>query len=276
MEIEKSLKLAIIGGGNMGTAIANGLLHELWQPENLHFVEPGTPRCNWLRSHYAQCHAIESLQQLTPCDIYLLAVKPDQMAKACRQLVEHQHVRDGVLFISIAAGVSTTSIQSWLGFDCIIRCMPNTPACERLGATGIYCHRGIPAPYRQLAEDIMGTIGITVSVENEAQLNAVTAISGSGPAYFYYFMECLYQSALSLGLSANDSMLLVKQTALGASHLASQSSLSLETLRQQVTSKGGTTEKAIQSLQTGKLDAIVQTAVHAAALRAEEISQEIR
>ncbi len=205
--------------------------------------------------------------------IIVLAVKPDTIQIVCERLAGIEHA-DEKLFISIAAGVHESDINRWLGGSkSIVRCMPNTPALLQLGATGLYANPRTSDTQKQIAQSILDAVGITVWVDEENLLDAVTAISGSGPAYFFYFIELLQAAGEKLGLDADTAIKLAKQTAFGAAHMAQKGDVA--DLRARVTSKNGTTERAILSFQQNRLDKLVEAATKAASERAAELASEL-
>ena len=208
------------------------------------------------------------------CDIIVLAVKPQLLKQVCQQL--NPQSQGNQLFISIAAGVKSTDINRWLNEQqAIVRCMPNTPALLQCGASGLYANEIVSDSQKQQAEKIMQAVGIVIWVDDEDQLDAVTAISGSGPAYFFLMMEAMQQAGESLGLDAGVTQQLVLQTALGAARMALESDASASELRQMVTSKGGTTEQAILSFQSADYNKIVLDALRAANDRSISLADEL-
>ena len=264
----------MVGAGNMGTSIATGLIAQQWPADQITFCDLDTERHNLLKQQFPDSNIISSPSDLTLTPkIVLLAVKPNDMPSVCQQL-STADLPTNTLFISIAAGVPINAFQNWLGNNVtIVRCMPNTPAAIGLGMTGLYSSQDIDAADRTLADQVLSSIGNTLWVDKETMLDAVTALSGSGPAYLFYLMECLQESGKSLGLNSQDSYMLTLQTMLGAAQLAQQQNIDFETLRANVTSKGGTTEKAINCFIDNDMKKIVDSALKAAAERAGEISQ---
>ena len=178
------------------------------------------------------------------------------------------------LIVSIAAGISQQSLNEWLGADtAIVRCMPNTPALVLTGATALHANAKVSAEQRSLAENIMRSVGIALWVKEESELDAVTAVSGSGPAYYFLLMEAMEKTAIELGLTEETARLLVQQTALGAAKIALESSESPEQLRKRVTSPGGTTQQAISTFEQGGFTELVSKALHAARDRSIEMSK---
>ena len=207
-------------------------------------------------------------------DIVVLAVKPQvagQVAGELAGLLVRQHS----LVISIAAGIRTAALRHWIGEHTpIVRCMPNTPALVQSGATALYATASVSAAQRDSAETILRAVGLTLWLDDEAQMDAVTALSGSGPAYFFLFMEALQKAGCELGLPEPTARLLTLQTALGAARMALESAEEPATLRQRVTSPGGTTERAIQIFQQQNFDALVLRALEAAAARSAELADQ--
>ncbi len=205
-------------------------------------------------------------------NVVILAVKPQVMQYVCEQLAGIDSDHD-CLYISIAAGIREQEINRWLGGNrAVVRCMPNTPALIQLGATGMYANSLVAEDQKQLAKDILAAVGITIWVDRESKLDAVTAISGSGPAYFFYFIELLEQAGINLGLEEETAKLLAQQTALGAATMAQNSDV--KELRAQVTSSKGTTEQAILSFQRSDLASAVNEATGAARDRSMELGEQ--
>ena len=205
-------------------------------------------------------------------EMVVLAVKPQAMQAVCEPLSGLAH-REDQLFISVAAGVRLTDIDRWLGGSrALVRCMPNTPALIQLGATGLYANPRVSGGQKVTTEQILGAVGICLWVDEETQLDAVTAISGSGPAYFFYFIELLQQAGVELGLDKATATVLARQTALGAATMAQTDDVA--ELRTRVTSRKGTTEQAIRSFQQNGLDRLVRQATRAAYERSLELAGE--
>jgi pyrroline-5-carboxylate reductase len=206
-------------------------------------------------------------------DVVVLAVKP-QVMRSVLEPLQSIAQKQRPLLVSVAAGIREASLNSWLGGNLpIVRCMPNTPALVQAGATGLYANPQVNKEQRSLAESILRTVGITLWFDDEAKLDTVTAVSGSGPAYFFLVMEAMQAAAESLGLKPDDAKLLVVQTALGAARLALESEQQPAELRKQVTSKGGTTEAALNQLNAGGLVPLFAEALKAAEERSKELAQ---
>jgi pyrroline-5-carboxylate reductase len=205
-------------------------------------------------------------------DVIVLAVKPQILADVASGIAAVIQQKQA-LVVSIAAGISQKSLSKWLGDNtAIVRCMPNTPALVLTGATGLHANEQVSAEQRDLAENILRAVGIALWVDDEAQLDAVTAVSGSGPAYYFLLMEAMEKTARELGLDEQTARLLVQQTALGAAKIALESAESPEQLRQRVTSPGGTTQRAIETFIEGGFSELVSKALHAARDRSIEMS----
>ena len=254
----------------MATSMIGGLLAKDYPSDQIIASDIDSEKLKQLESKFHIQAVQDNNTALAAADIVILAVKPQVLQNVCTAL-ELSHAP---LIISIAAGVLATDIDRWLGGDqAIVRCMPNTPALLGLGASALYANSRVDEIQRQEAEHILQSTGITVWVEQESQLDAVTAISGSGPAYFFLFIEALEKAAVDLGLDPSTAACLTRQTALGASTMAMDQDV--VKLRQQVTSKGGTTEQAIQSFQQNQLEKIVLEASHAAARRSQQLAEEL-
>ena len=266
--------ILLIGAGNMGTSIAKGLIANQWPAELITFCEQQTARHATLKHEFPQCNIIATAKDITRApDVIILAVKPHDMAQVCKSLSQHQTFNDA-LYITVAAGLPISCYQTWLAESAtIVRCMPNTPAAIGLAMTGLYTADDTRQDDKQLADQILSAIGKTLWVDKESMLDAVTAVSGSGPAYLFYLMECMQNSGQTLGLSREESYALTLQTMLGAAQLAAHQDIDFGTLRANVTSKGGTTEQAINCFIKNNLQDIVEQALTAAADRAQDISQ---
>ena len=262
------MKITFLGGGNMATALIGGLLNHGFPASDIVVIEIGAEnRARLEKSFRVQCSAEPDAASLY-CDALVLAVKPQQMREACatlRPLLKQQ------LVISIAAGLRLVDLSRWLGdYDRLVRTMPNTPALIGAGVTGMYAHPSVSEAERLGAERVLQAVGSTVWVNDEAQIDAVTAISGSGPAYVFLFIEALQQAAAELGFSVKQARQLSIETMLGAAKLAAQSDEPASVLRERVTSKGGTTEAALRVMaERGVKDGIVAGALAANARGAE-------
>ncbi|MBR7060082.1 MAG: pyrroline-5-carboxylate reductase [Neisseriaceae bacterium] len=258
-----------LGGGNMATAIVSGLSQSnLFQ---ITICERFDARRDFLQQNFPNANITDSLPELNSDDILVLAVKPQDMQTALQSVV-----LNGALVLSIAAGLSCHTLSQWLdGTMRIIRIMPNTPAQVGLGMAGLFADIAATNEDKQLAQEIMNSVGKIIWVEKEDDLHTVTAISGSGPAYVFYCMNALYQAALSQGMNQETAYLSVLQTFVGASQLALQSDDSFNELCRKVTSKGGTTAAALNIFEQANLNQIMLQAIEACAKRSIEMSQSI-
>lgn len=263
--------IVFIGGGNMATSLIGGLLAGGHTAENVLVVDPAQERRRYLRDTYAVQVFPEVTDTVANADVWVLAVKPQVMHSVVQGLPDA-----APLIISIAAGINIAALSSWLkGNPAIVRCMPNTPALVGAGASALFAQQSVNSDQRSIAETILGSAGLAVWVPTEANLDAVTATSGSGPAYFFAFMEAMQTCAQDMGLAPDTARQLVLQTALGAARMALESGDDPATLRKKVTSPGGTTERALSILEEGGFDLLVGEAMRAAAGRSAQLSEEL-
>ena len=263
--------IAFVGGGNMASAMISGLHKQGFPVSQIHVVEPFVEAQERLQSHFgiaAQSVADASLSRAT---IVIWAVKPQSFKEAVQQV--RTYTRDA-LHISVAAGIRSDSMAQWLGTERIIRTMPNTPALIGKGMTGLFARPVASESDRQHGERIVSGMGRFLWLESEEQLDAVTAISGSGPAYMFYFMEAMTTAGAEMGLSREQAYQLAVATFIGAGELAQSSHETPETLRQRVTSKGGTTYAAIASMEESHIKDLFGKALHAAQRRAVEMGND--
>ncbi len=265
------MKIAFIGGGNMAAALIGGLLRDGCATVDLPVVEPDGARRGVLQQQFGIRATAAPDQTLRGVDVVVLAVKPQQMRVACEAL---RPFLAAPLILSVAAGIRSADIGRWLGSQAIVRTMPNTPALIGQGMTGIAATASVSAEQRAMAEAILRPTGTVLWFEEEVKLDAVTAVSGSGPAYVFYFIEALQRAGVELGLSESESRALAVQTFVGAAQLAAAASEPISTLRERVTSKGGTTAAALACLQASDVAAHIVDAVHAAHRRAGELGDE--
>ena len=268
----KNARIGFIGGGNMARSLIGGLIADQVDPKNIWAAEPNGERRSQLAAQFG-LHTTDSNDEVVDnCDAVVLAVKPQLMKEVCQALAATMQQRRPLL-ISIAAGIRIDAIQRWLGGDqAIVRTMPNTPALVQSGATALFATPQVNNVQRELAEGIMRAVGLSLWLEDEGQMDAVTALSGSGPAYFFLVMEAMEQAGAQLGLSAETARLLTLQTAFGAAKMALESREDAATLRQRVTSPGGTTERAIGIMQEGQLEALFAKALTGARDRSRELA----
>lgn len=267
------MNITFIGGGNMAGALIAGLLQKGFDPKTINVVEISAEGRALLSERFGVATGEEIGAAAVSGDVVVLAVKPQQLRGVAAQL---RGLLDGRLVISIAAGVRSADLSRWLGgHPLIVRAMPNTPAMVLAGVTGLHALPGVPESQRRQAETILGAVGTTLWLEKEAQMDAVTAISGSGPAYVFLFIEALQEAAVALGFAPDEARTLSLETFLGAAMLASQSSEDAATLRARVTSKGGTTERAILALEGAEIKRAVIQAAQAACQRSRELGEEL-
>lgn len=269
-------KLAFIGAGNMASSIIGGLTAKNISPRHIIASDPHRESLERLRQAVPVRITDDNLQAVADADVVVLAVKPQQMQAVLEPLAAELRARRPLL-ISIAAGIEIRSIAHWLGDDTlpIVRCMPNTPALVQSGATGLYANAAVSAAQRQSADSILRAVGIALWVEEESQLDAVTAISGSGPAYFFLVMEAMQATGEKLGLAPEVALQLTLQTALGAAQMAIASDVGPAELRRRVTSPNGTTERAIAALEAGGLRPLFEQALTDCRDRSVELAREL-
>ena len=268
-----SQSICFIGAGNMASSLIGGLLANGHEAATITACDINSAQLAQLQQRFGINTSSDNLASAQTADVVMLAIKPQLMREVCNALSKLPDNPEQ-LFVSIAAGVPADAIERWLGGErAIVRCMPNTPALLQLGASGLASNIRVNDRQRELAEQIMQAVGISIWVEKESDLDAVTAISGSGPAYFFYFIELLEAAAVELGLPAETAAQLARQTALGAATMAQGQNV--VELRNQVTSKKGTTEQAILSFQRDRLDQLVLNATTAARRRSLELAHEL-
>lgn len=269
-------KIAFIGAGNMASSIISGLLDSGHPAESISAADPFPASLERLRKLGPVAVYNDNAEAVATADVIVLAVKPQIIAEAASSIAKTVDA-NGPVVISIAAGVTITSMQAKLGpMAAIVRAMPNTPALLRCGATGLFANAESTSQQRDSAQTILEAVGMTFWVKAEQELDAVTALSGSGPAYFFLFMEAMVDAGEKLGLDREDATNLALETSLGASRMAIEhQDVGLAELRRRVTSPGGTTESAIASFEQDKLEDVVARAMIAAADRAAEIAREM-
>ncbi len=263
------MNILFIGGGNMAAAIIGGLIAKNWPPAAIHAVDVQPEALGRLKQQFGVATSANSAAAAANANCILLAVKPQQMREVALSLAP---AVNNQLIISIAAGIRCDALSRWLGPAAhIVRAMPNTPALVAAGITGLFAMPGVTAAQRGDAERILTAVGDTFWVDREDMLDAVTAVSGSGPAYVFYFIEALEQAARDLGLSPEVARHSALATFAGAVKLATESDTDPATLRARVTSKGGTTERAIGVLDAAAVKVAFGRAVRAAAERSAEL-----
>lgn len=270
-DLPASEVIAFIGGGNMASAIIGGLIREGLNPAQVEVVEPVAEARTKLQSQFgisAQEHATPALAR---AGLVVWAVKPQTFKEAAAQARPHT---GSALHLSVAAGIRSDSIAQWLGTQRIVRSMPNTPALIGKGITALYARAGVSPPDKARVEQVIATTGESLWVDDEAHLDAVTALSGSGPAYVFFFLEAMTRAGIEMGLAREQAYKLSVATFAGASELARASADPPEVLRQRVTSKGGTTHAAISSMEHDQVQALFIKALHTARQRARELGDE--
>jgi pyrroline-5-carboxylate reductase len=266
------MKLGFIGGGNMAQALMVGLKSQKFTMQDITVIELESNKRAALEQTFG-VNASAELVKIQSCEVIVLAIKPQQLpvlAKTLAPLLTNQ------LVISIAAGIRLADLSRWLGnYNTIIRAMPNTPAQIQAGVTGLYAMPSVNEAQIALADQVLSAAGSTLWLDSEDKLDAITAISGSGPAYVFYFIEALHEAALELGLNETQAKQLSIATFTGASLLADASTTPIATLREQVTSKGGTTEQGLLSLQNSQVKQAIKLAAQKACERAKTLGDEL-
>lgn len=268
----KDVTIAFIGGGNMARSLIGGLLADGIPPQQIWVADPNEAALRDVHSRFGVHTTTDNDAAVRHAQVMVLAVKP-QVAKDVAQALAPSVQAQRPLVISIAAGIRECALRDWLGEDsAIVRTMPNTPALVGSGATALFANPAVSREQRNLAESILRAVGMTLWVEDEGLMDAVTALSGSGPAYFFLIMEAMERAGEHLGLPRDTARLLTLQTAFGAAKMALESNDELSALRQRVTSPGGTTEQAIKVLQERHLEAVFDEALRAAHRRSVELA----
>ncbi len=263
--------IGFIGGGNMASAIIGGLLRQGLSREQLTVVEPFAETAAKLQKDFGITALPVAGPRLQDVDLVVWAVKPQVFSEAAAPVMPHT---PSALHLSVAAGIRTDSIARWVGTDRVVRCMPNTPALVGQGITGLFACPSVTSADKTWVEQVIATTGQFLWVDKEIKLDAITALSGSGPAYVFYFLEAMTQAGVGMGLSAQQAYQLAVATFSGASSLAAASTESAEVLRQRVTSKGGTTYAAISAMEAAGIKSAFVKAMQAAEKRAGELGDE--
>ncbi len=270
---KSSNTISFIGGGNMAASLVGGLVADGYSPKHIIVSDPDGEKLARLAAQFGIQAAAGNADAVSRADVLVLAVKPQVMQQVAGDLKESVQ-KHRPLVVSIAAGVREDDLQQWLGGNLpLIRTMPNTPAMIQAGATVLHANPAVTDEQKNLAESVLRAVGLTRWVDNEAQMDAVTALSGSGPAYFFLVMEAMEQAGIELGLSNETARLLTLQTALGAARMAMESSDGPALLRERVTSPGGTTERALGILEQGELRQLFAKALSGAKERSVELSE---
>jgi pyrroline-5-carboxylate reductase len=275
------MKIAFVGGGNMAAALIAGLAGKVTPGANIHVVDPNPAALEALHARHGVTTAASIDAAVAEAEVIVLAVKPQGMREAVAPLVPllqgaGQEGRHPPLVLSIAAGIRSADLSRWLGgYGAIVRCMPNTPALIGMGIAGLVASDAVTPAQRAAADQVLKAVGGTVWLDDEAKIDAVTGVSGSGPAYVFYFIEAMQQAAVELGLTAQQGLELAKATFTGAAQLAAQSDEPVSLLRERVTSKGGTTYAALTSMEQSGVKAAIVAAVKAAAARGKELGEQL-
>lgn len=267
-----NITLGFIGGGNMARSLIGGLVADGFAAQAIHVADPDPQQLSSLRGLFAVNTHASNTAVVQAADVLVLAVKPQALHAVALELHEAMQARRP-LCITIAAGVRSEALQRWLGGNiAIVRAMPNTPALVQSAVTALYANNLVSDMQRSHAESVLRAVGMTLWLSDEQQMDAVTALSGSGPAYFFLIMEALEAAGVKLGLDATSARLLTLQTAFGAAKMALESQEDAASLRARVTSKGGTTEQAVKALEDGGLRSLLERAVGAACERSRELA----
>jgi pyrroline-5-carboxylate reductase len=267
-------RITFLGGGNMAGSLIGGMLQHGFDAGQLCVADPNPAQRDALAAKFSVRVSKDNADAVTGAGVVVFAVKP-QVFQTAAQSVAPLLADSKPLIISIAAGIAEPDIRRWLGYDAaIVRSMPNTPALVGCGASALFANRFVTPAQRTLATTLLEAVGIALWLDDERHMDAITAVSGSGPAYFFLLMEVMENAARQLQLPPEIARKLVLQTALGAARMASASEVDAATLRQQVTSPGGTTAAALKVLQDGNLSALFQRALTAARDRGAELSRE--
>ena len=269
-------RIAFIGGGNMAASLIGGLRAQGLPASAICASDPGADRRTELHDAHGIDTFADNAQAVAGADVVVLAVKPQVMQTVCRDLAPH--LQASQLIVSIAAGITCASLQQWLGADtprAIVRCMPNTPALLRQGVSGLFANAAVSDEQKRQAEQLLSAVGLALWLDREELIDAVTAVSGRGPAYFFLLIEAMTAAGEQLGLPRDTAAELTLHTALGAARMACESDVEAAELRRRVTSPNGTTEAAIKAFQAGGLEALVQQAMDAAARRSAELAEQL-
>ncbi len=265
--------LGFIGAGNMASSLIDGLIRQGHAPQSIIASTRHATTQDALHKRFHILATRDNHAVASAADMVVLAVKPQMLKAVLLDIAPTLHIHKP-LIISVAAGISLNSIETWLGGTLpIVRCMPNTPAQVLMGASGLYANAHVSAAQRVQTQAILEAVGLAVWLDTEAQIDAVTAVSGSGPAYFFLLMEAMIATGIELGLAPETARALTLQTARGAAQMAVQADVDPATLRARVTSPGGTTASAIAYFDSHKLRETISGAVQAAAARSKELTE---
>ncbi len=267
-------KIAFIGAGNMARAIIIGLINSGVAAKNIIVANPSPEKRVMLENEFGVLQTNDNIKAATFADIIVLSVKPHFICDVCRQLSSALDITNK-LFVSVAAGTTVAQIQQALNKKvALVRVMPNTPAQLGLGMSGLFASKEVNSEQKAASDKLMSAVGKIIWLKSEEQINDIIAIAGSAPAYFFLFMEAMEKQAKTLGFNAQESRMLVQQTALGAAQMVEHNTAAISTLRENVTSKGGTTFAALEQFRKDDLDKVVSNAMNAAITRAEEMAKD--
>ena len=271
-------QITFIGAGNMAASLIGGLRAQGVDASAIRASDRGAEQRSKISAEYGIETFASNAEAIADADVIVLSVKPQVMKEVCLDLAHH--IGEQQLLVSIAAGISCASLQNWLSqtpdaAPAIVRCMPNTPALLRQGVSGLYANANVSPNQRQQAEQLLSAVGLALWLDKEALIDAVTAVSGSGPAYFFLLIEAMTAAGEKLGLPRETAAQLTLHTALGAARMAVASDVDASELRRRVTSPAGTTEAAIKSFQADGFEALVEKALNAAAHRSAELAEQL-
>lgn len=266
-------RIAFVGAGNMAASLIGGLRAQGVEASLICASAPGAETRERIATEHGIKVFADNAEAVKGADVVVLAVKPQMMKSVCQALKASLDAHQ--LIVSVAAGITCASLTQWLGDQPVVRCMPNTPSLLRQGASGLYATEKVSPTQREQAEQLLSAVGVAVWVEQEKHMDAVTAVSGSGPAYFFLMMEAMTAAGVKLGLPEDIAKKLTLQTALGSALIATGSNVDAGELRRRVASPGGTTEAAIKAFQAGGFEALVETALAAADHRAAELAEQL-
>ncbi|UFH49668.1 pyrroline-5-carboxylate reductase [Pseudomonas sp. KNUC1026] len=266
-------RIAFIGAGNMAASLIGGMRAKGVPASHVCASAPSQPTRDRLAAEYGIAMHADNAKAAEGADVIVLSIKPQMMKSVCQAL--QPSLKPGQLIVSVAAGITCQSLANWLGERPVVRCMPNTPSLLGEGASGLYANGSVSQEQRDQAEQLLGAVGLAVWVDTEAQMDAVTAVSGSGPAYFFLLIEAMTAAGERLGLPHATAARLAEQTALGAARMAVGSDVDAAELRRRVASPAGTTEAAIKTFQAEGFEALVNKALGAAAARSVELAEQL-
>ena len=266
-------RIAFIGAGNMAASLIGGLRAQGVPAERIRASDPSAEQRARLGAEHGIFLCADNAEAVAGADVVVLAVKPQVMKAVCQALAPS--LTGNPLIVSIAAGIPCASLEQWLGPKAIVRCMPNTPALLRQGVSGLFANARVSPAQRAQAEQLLSAVGVALWLDEERLIDAVTAVSGSGPAYFFLLIEVMTAAGEQLGLPRETAAQLTLQTALGAARMATESDVDAAELRRRVTSPNGTTEAAIKAFQAGGFETLVQQALNAAAARSAELAEQL-